>query len=158
MKMDVPSLSTLLLPRERESIRHYFRYLLDFLQHVSYSLFHFARRSAGLLANMASRVDSKMPDDVDHPTKRQMVHLKTKEECRLGNETIQVWTVELPSKHAEGILKWVNGGTHSFTLLIVPQSHQSKHRWTGLHRLATPTSLRQAEVSTPARAWKAGSC
>ncbi|EME86048.1 uncharacterized protein MYCFIDRAFT_132181 [Pseudocercospora fijiensis CIRAD86] len=34
-----------------------------------------------------------------------MVHLKTKEECRLGNETIQVWTVELPSKHAEGILK-----------------------------------------------------
>ncbi|KAK0254252.1 hypothetical protein B0A54_04385 [Friedmanniomyces endolithicus] len=37
--------------------------------------------------------------------KRRMLHLKTKEECRLGNETIQVWTVELPSKHAEGILK-----------------------------------------------------
>ncbi|EMC96277.1 hypothetical protein BAUCODRAFT_69706 [Baudoinia panamericana UAMH 10762] len=34
-----------------------------------------------------------------------MVHLKTKEECRLGNETIRVYTVELPSKHAEGILK-----------------------------------------------------
>lgn len=38
--------------------------------------------------------------------KNRMVHLKTKEECRLGNETIQVWTVELPSKHAEGILKY----------------------------------------------------
>jgi hypothetical protein len=36
---------------------------------------------------------------------RRMVHLKTKEECRLGEETIQVWTVELPSRHAEGILK-----------------------------------------------------
>jgi tRNA-specific adenosine deaminase 3 len=35
-----------------------------------------------------------------------MVHLKTKEECRLGNETIQVWTVELPSKYAEGILRY----------------------------------------------------
>ncbi|GAB7366635.1 hypothetical protein MBLNU230_g8618t2 [Neophaeotheca triangularis] len=35
----------------------------------------------------------------------RMVHLKTKEECRLKNETIQVWSVELPSKHAEGILK-----------------------------------------------------
>ena len=40
--------------------------------------------------------------------KRRMLHLKTKEECRLGNETIQVWTVELPSKHAEGILKYVH--------------------------------------------------
>jgi hypothetical protein len=37
-----------------------------------------------------------------------MVHLKTKEECRLSKETIQVWTVELPSKHAEGILKSVH--------------------------------------------------
>ncbi|KAK3064059.1 hypothetical protein LTR53_018642, partial [Teratosphaeriaceae sp. CCFEE 6253] len=42
---------------------------------------------------------------VGEPRKRRMVHLKTKEECRLGNETIRVWTVELPSKHAEGILK-----------------------------------------------------
>jgi hypothetical protein len=39
------------------------------------------------------------------PRPRRMVHLKTKEECRLGNETIRVWTVELPSRHAEGILK-----------------------------------------------------
>ncbi|WPH04262.1 Hypothetical protein R9X50_00715100 [Acrodontium crateriforme] len=38
-------------------------------------------------------------------TSRRMLALKTKEECRLGNETIQVWAVELPSKHAEGILK-----------------------------------------------------
>ncbi|KAF2718549.1 hypothetical protein K431DRAFT_305968 [Polychaeton citri CBS 116435] len=37
--------------------------------------------------------------------KHQMVHIKTKEECRLGNETIQVWTVELPSKSAEGVFK-----------------------------------------------------
>ena len=56
---------------------------------------------------MASPVESKAPSDSDWSPKRQMVHLKTKEECRLGNETIQVWTVELPSKHAEGILKWV---------------------------------------------------
>ena len=54
---------------------------------------------------MSSPVDSKAPSEVDIPLKRRMVHLKTKEECRLGNETIQVWTVELPSKHAESILK-----------------------------------------------------
>lgn len=39
------------------------------------------------------------------PRKRRMVHLKTKEECRLGDETIEVWSVELPSRHAEGVLK-----------------------------------------------------
>ena len=45
------------------------------------------------------------PAPAPEPRKRRMVHLKTKEECRLGNETIQVWSVELPSRHAEGILK-----------------------------------------------------
>jgi hypothetical protein len=40
--------------------------------------------------------------------RRQMVHIKTKEECRLANETIDVWSIELPSKHAEAILKCVS--------------------------------------------------
>jgi tRNA-specific adenosine deaminase 3 len=52
------------------------------------------------------RRDSRIRPDPE--PKRRMVHLKTKEECRLGNETIQVWTVELPSKHAEGILKYLH--------------------------------------------------
>ncbi|KAF2478737.1 hypothetical protein BDY17DRAFT_328258 [Neohortaea acidophila] len=58
---------------------------------------------------MAARADSKAPSPTE-PAElpvRQMIHLKTKEECRLGNETIQVWAVEMPSKHAEGILKVV---------------------------------------------------
>ncbi|KAF2772268.1 hypothetical protein EJ03DRAFT_348652 [Teratosphaeria nubilosa] len=45
------------------------------------------------------------PPPPKEPRKRRMLHLKTKEECRLGNETIKVWSVELPSKYAEGILK-----------------------------------------------------
>lgn len=57
-------------------------------------------------AIMGAPIDSKAPSVSGEPRKRQMLHLKTKEECRLGNETIQVWTVELPSKHAEGILKY----------------------------------------------------
>nr|POF17737.1 trna-specific adenosine deaminase subunit tad3 [Quercus suber] len=36
---------------------------------------------------------------------RRMYHLKTKEECRLANDTINVWTVEMPSKHAESVLR-----------------------------------------------------
>ena len=39
--------------------------------------------------------------------RRQMVHIRTKEECRLANETVDVWSIELPSKHAEAILKCV---------------------------------------------------
>ena len=102
--MNAPSPSSLLLLRE--SLRHKFRCLLDFLHHALNSLFKLARRMVGLPASMASPVDSKVSSDVDSLPKRQMVHLKTKEECRLGSETIQVWTVELPSKHAEGILKY----------------------------------------------------
>ncbi|PIA99048.1 hypothetical protein CB0940_03344 [Cercospora beticola] len=57
---------------------------------------------SAIMATLLRR-DSKL--GIEPEPKRRMVHLKTKEECRLGNETIQVWTVELPSKHAEGILK-----------------------------------------------------
>ncbi|KAK5172752.1 uncharacterized protein LTR77_002872 [Saxophila tyrrhenica] len=58
---------------------------------------------------MASRKDSLSPEGWKggRPVSHRMAHLKTKEECRLGNETIQVWTVELPSKHAEWVLKIV---------------------------------------------------
>ena len=44
--------------------------------------------------------------------RRQMVHIKTKEECRLANETVDVWSIELPSKHAEAILKCVTTICH----------------------------------------------
>ncbi|KAI5357989.1 Putative cytidine and deoxycytidylate deaminase domain, cytidine deaminase [Septoria linicola] len=62
------------------------------------------------------RRDSKF--DIEPEPKRRMAHLKTKEECRLGNETIQVWTVELPSKHAEGILKYIISSTYHESSLI----------------------------------------
>lgn len=76
------------------SLAHFFRYV-----------FTIVLRYTNITALMAAlRRDSKTIDDV--VAKRHMVHLKTKEECRLGNETIQVWTVELPSKHAEGILRY----------------------------------------------------
>lgn len=48
--------------------------------------------------------------------KRQMIHVKTKEECRLANETIDVWSIELPSKHAESILKY----RHSISPIYAP--------------------------------------
>lgn len=75
-----------------------FLFLFRFLLRTS-------QRALAFTANMASRVDSKVPTPNMQPPKRQMVHLKTKEECRLGNETIQVWTVEMPSRYAEGVLK-----------------------------------------------------
>lgn len=89
-----------------------------FLQHVSVNniVSALARAGRALLPSstspsaMNSPHDSKAPSDDsedDVVCKRRMVHLKTKEECRLSNETIQVWTVELPSKHAEGILRCV---------------------------------------------------
>ena len=69
-----------------------------------HNVFHFhlyARIRHALSAIMGIPIGTKAVE----PIKRHMLHLKTKEECRLGNETIRVWTVELPSKHAEGILK-----------------------------------------------------
>jgi len=51
---------------------------------------------------------SKAIDLVGDIQRRQMIHIKTKEECRLGNETVDVWNIELPSKHAESILKCVS--------------------------------------------------
>ena len=48
---------------------------------------------------------SKVHDLDEDVQRRQMVHVKTKEECRLANETVDVWSIELPSKHAENILK-----------------------------------------------------
>jgi len=50
---------------------------------------------------------SKALDLAGDIQRRQMVHIKTKEECRLANETVDVWSIELPSKHAEAILKCV---------------------------------------------------
>ncbi|KAM0713874.1 hypothetical protein Q7P37_010836 [Cladosporium fusiforme] len=54
---------------------------------------------------MARAKGSRANGFVDDAPRRQMVHVKTKEECRLANETIDVWSIELPSKHAECILK-----------------------------------------------------
>lgn len=51
---------------------------------------------------------TKAYDPVGDVQRRQMVHVKTKEECRLANEMIDVWCIELPSKHAENILKCVS--------------------------------------------------
>lgn len=59
-------------------------------------------------ATMARAKSSKANSSVDDAPRRQMVHVKTKEECRLANETIDIWSIELPSKHAESILKCVH--------------------------------------------------
>lgn len=98
--------------------RHCFKALAEFFHHVFNNLIHLPRRAFAHATNMASRHDSKMASPLHRPSKRQMVHLKTKEECRLGNETIQVWTVELPSKHAEGVLRYVD-----ILSLSLPSAH-----------------------------------
>jgi tRNA-specific adenosine deaminase 3 len=88
--------------------RYYFAGLSgleNFLQHATLRLQHFLHRLYNTAA-MALRRDSVLSHDDVAASQRHMVHLKTKEECRLGNETIQVWTVELPSKYAEGILRY----------------------------------------------------
>lgn len=61
--------------------------------------------SSPLSAIMPRAKGSKAFDPVGDVQRRQMVHVKTKEECRLANETVDVWCIELPSKHAENILK-----------------------------------------------------
>jgi tRNA-specific adenosine deaminase 3 len=78
---------------------------LEFFHHVTSAISSIFTRLFRM-DTMASPVDSMAPLDYGRRNIRRMVHLKTKEECRLGNETIQVWTVELPSRHAEGILRY----------------------------------------------------
>ncbi|KAF7190313.1 tRNA-specific adenosine deaminase subunit tad3 [Pseudocercospora fuligena] len=73
------------------------------LRHATTHFLNIFRNAFAGTIMAATRRDSKAAIPPEPP--RHMVHLKTKEECRLGNETIQVWTVELPSKHAEGVLK-----------------------------------------------------
>jgi hypothetical protein len=71
------------------------------------------QRTLSALASTSTTPSAIMPrakgskaHDLDEDVqRRQMVHVKTKEECRLANETVDVWSIELPSKHAENILK-----------------------------------------------------
>ena len=89
---------------------------------------------------------SKAIDPVGDVQRRQMVHVKTKEECRLANETVDVWSIELPSKHAESILKCVSAvaAPHSCHRhsLTPSQGNQRQHTRSGCHRLAAPSPLR----------------
>jgi hypothetical protein len=100
---------------EESAWRHHLNKVLSSLQDVFLSIFRTLRQAILAAANMASRAGSKTMSPDLRPPKRQMVHLKTKEESRLGNETIQVWTVELPSKHAEGILRYL----HTLSCIIL---------------------------------------
>lgn len=84
-------------------LRHVFRFLQNGVLYISNLIWRLLTR-----AKMASAISSRVVHETNGVPQRRIVHLKTKEECRLGNETIQVWTVELPSKHAEGVLKWVD--------------------------------------------------
>lgn len=75
--------------------------LTTLLHHVSrlrdFTFSHFKR----MLSINGTEMDAA---NGDKPPWR-MQHLKTKEECRLKNDLVEIWTVEMPSKHAEGILK-----------------------------------------------------
>lgn len=91
-----------------------------FLARLSHDVVAFIKLPAALLQRTLSALASTSPTpsaimprakgskahDLDEDVqRRQMVHVKTKEECRLANETVDVWSIELPSKHAENILK-----------------------------------------------------
>jgi len=82
-------------------LRHVFIYFLPA------ALFGYIPPYAALPANMPRAKGTKAVDLAGPVQRRGMVHVKTKEECRLANETVDVWSIELPSKHAESILKCV---------------------------------------------------
>lgn len=100
-----------------------FAFIAAFLARLSHDVVAFINLPAALLqrtlsaplASTSSPPSAIMPrakgskvHDLDQDVqRRQMVHVKTKEECRLANETVDVWSIELPSKHAENILKSV---------------------------------------------------
>jgi len=96
------------------------KFVAAFLARLSHDVVAFIKLPAALLqrtlhtlASTSQPPSATMPrakgstvHDVDEDVqRRQMVHVKTKEECRLANETVDVWSIELPSKHAENILK-----------------------------------------------------
>lgn len=101
-KMDVLALFKTLATWQPSVMRHFFTRLRDIFLYTLNIVFQ--QRMAN--ADMASPVDSTAPCEPVQTRRRQMTSLKTKEECRLGNETITVWTVELPRKHAEGVLRY----------------------------------------------------
>jgi hypothetical protein len=81
------------------TFRHAFTYIL------STTLFRQQPHASPPATMPRAKGTKAIVDLVGDAQKRAMVHVKTKEECRLGNETIDVWSVELPSKHAETILR-----------------------------------------------------
>jgi len=97
-------------PLLRHVFLHFFNFFPSALSRIRHALMGLSQPDTPTTGSTATAI----PPDSD-ARKRRMLHLKTKEECRLGNETIQVWTVELPSKHAEGILKYV----HSHLIIII---------------------------------------
>lgn len=110
-KMDVLAFLKTLAAWQPSIMRHFFTRLRDLFLFT----FNIVFRQRMANANMASPPDSVVaPRQAPAPRKRQMINLKTKEECRLGNETIAVWTVELPRKHAEGVLRYATR-IHSLT-------------------------------------------
>ena len=74
-------------------------------------------------ATMPRAKGSKAIDLAGDIQRRQMVHIRTKEECRLANETVDVWSIELPSKHAEAILKCVTTICHLPSAICVLLLH-----------------------------------
>jgi len=83
---------------------HFFRDVFTYF--LPAALFGYIPPHASLPANMPRAKGTKAIDLAGDVQRRGMVHVKTKEECRLVNETVDCWSIELPSKHAESILKY----------------------------------------------------
>lgn len=87
------------------------------------ALFGYIPPHALLPANMPRAKGTKAIDLACDVQRRGMVHVKTKEECRLANETVDVWSIELPSKHAESILKYgyPSNASHCHPLTVLAE-------------------------------------
>ncbi|KAK4633683.1 tRNA-specific adenosine deaminase subunit TAD3 [Fulvia fulva] len=123
-----------------------------FSQHASHFIFRNTKIfHRAIMAMAATRRDSLLDNDPE--PKRRMVHLKTKEECRLGNETIQVWTVELPSKHAEGILRVIKENVEGQDTVDLQHLRRfAKPRYLPEHVLGKRDKVK--ELYAVSRAWE----
>ncbi|KAK5108831.1 hypothetical protein LTR62_007805 [Meristemomyces frigidus] len=89
------------------------------------------------------------------PPPRRMIHLKTKEECRLGNELVQIYTVELPSRHAEGILKIIKDNVEGQDALDLQHLRRfAKPKYLPQHVIGERDRVK--ELYSVPRTWDAG--
>ncbi|KAK4580477.1 hypothetical protein LTR86_000680 [Recurvomyces mirabilis] len=107
------------------------------------------------MASLPTSRSSTVTTSPFSPLPKRMVMLKSKEECRLGNDTVTCYIVELPSKHAEWILKVIKDNVEGQDALDLQHLRRfAKPKFLPPHVIGERDRIK--ELYSVPRSWDAG--